>query len=50
MAHTWGRIWPVLLGVLLIVLGFIALGWISINSDIIGIAEVVTGVLILLNK
>ena len=45
-----GKLWQVFLGVLFIVLGIIALGWISVNSDIIGIAEVVTGVLILLNR
>lgn len=45
-----GKIWPVLLGILLIVLGISALGWISIDSDIIGIAEIITGVLLLLNK
>jgi hypothetical protein len=45
-----GKLWQVFLGVLFIVLGIIALGWISVNSDIIGIAEVVTGILILLNR
>lgn len=50
MAYTWGKIWPVLLGILLIVLGAIALGWISIDSDIIGIAEIITGILILINR
>ena len=45
-----GKLWQVFLGVLFIVLGLIALGWISIDSDIIGIAEVVTGIFILLNR
>jgi len=50
VATVWGKIWPIALGILLIVLGVIGLGWISVDSDFIAIAEIVTGILILLNK
>ncbi len=45
-----GKFWPILLGILIIVYGVMRLGWLSIDGDIIGIAEIITGILILLNR
>ena len=45
-----GKVWHLALGLVLIALGLEALGWLSISSDIMGIGEVVTGVLVLINK
>ena len=50
MAYRWGRIWPVLLGILIIVYGVMRMGWLSIDNDIVGIFEIVTGILILVNR
>lgn len=44
------KLWPLLLGILLIIYGITRLGWISIGGDIIAILEIVTGILVLINR
>ncbi len=45
-----GKIWPILLGILLIVYGVTRFGWVSIDGDFVAIFEIITGAFVLINK
>ena len=50
MAWRYGRLWPIFLGLLVILYGLMHLDILSVDSTIVGIWELVTGVLILINR